>query len=44
MIPTPYKAKLPKNLSYPRGAQAISEALAGARHAAPCVLRALQRP
>ena len=34
MIPTPYKAKLPKNLSYPLGAQAISEALASDPHAA----------
>ena len=44
MIPTHYKAKLPKNLSYPHGAQAIGEALAGAPHAAQCVLRARQCP
>ena len=44
MIPTHYKVMLPKNLSYPLGAQAISEALAGAPHAAHCVLRARQRP
>jgi hypothetical protein len=33
MIPTRSKAKLPKTLSYPLGAEAISEALAGAPHA-----------
>lgn len=33
MIPTRYKAKLPKTLSYSLGAQAISEALADAPHA-----------
>jgi hypothetical protein len=33
MIPTRHKAKLPKTLSYPLGAQAISEALADAPHA-----------
>ena len=32
MIPTRYKAKLPRTLSYPIGAEAISEALAGAPH------------
>jgi hypothetical protein len=30
MIPTRFKSKLPKTLSYPLGAEAISEALAGA--------------
>ena len=44
MIPTHYKAKLPKNLSYPLGAQAISEAPASAPHAAQCVLWASQCP
>ena len=34
MIPTHYKVMLPKNLSYPLGAQAISEALASDPHAA----------
>ena len=29
MIPTRYKSKLPGDLSYPLGAQAVSEALAG---------------
>ncbi len=33
MIPTQYKAKLPKHLSYPIGAEAISEALEAAPHA-----------
>jgi len=33
MIPTRYKSKLPRTLSYPLGAEAISEALAGAPHA-----------
>lgn len=32
MIPTRYKARLPRHLSYPLGAEAISEALAGAPH------------
>jgi hypothetical protein len=32
MIPTRLKAKLPRHLSYPIGAGAISEALAGAPH------------
>lgn len=32
MIPTSFKAKLPRGLSYPVGAEAISEALAGAPH------------
>jgi hypothetical protein len=32
MIPTQHKAKLPRGLSYPIGAEAISEALAGAPH------------
>lgn len=32
MIPTTYKAKLPKLLSYPIGAEAISEGLADAPH------------
>ena len=44
MIPTHHKAKLPKNLSYPLGTQAITEALAGAPYAAQCVLRASQCP
>lgn len=30
MIPTSYKVKLPRHLSYPVGAEAVSEALAGA--------------
>ena len=33
MIPTQYKAKLPRQLSYPIGAQALSMALVGAPHA-----------
>jgi hypothetical protein len=33
MIPTRFKAKLPKGLSYPLGAEAISQTLAGAPHA-----------
>lgn len=33
MIPTRYRSKLPGHLSYPIGAQALSEALAGAPHA-----------
>jgi hypothetical protein len=33
MIPTRYKSRLPGHLSYPIGAQALSEALAGAPHA-----------
>jgi hypothetical protein len=32
MIPTRLKARLPRQLSYPVGAEAISEALAGAPH------------
>ncbi len=32
MIPTQYKSKLPKHLSYPIGSEAISEALEGAPH------------
>lgn len=32
MIPTRFKCKLPRHLSYPIGAEAISEALAGALH------------
>ena len=32
MIPTQYKAKLPRHLSYPIGAESLSEALAGAPH------------
>ena len=32
MIPTRLKAKLPQHLSYPVGAEALSEALAGAPH------------
>lgn len=32
MIPTTYKAKLPKHLSYPVGAEALTEGLAGAPH------------
>lgn len=38
MIPTRSKSKLPKTLSYPLGAQAISEALADAPHAADFTL------
>lgn len=34
MIPTLSKAKVPKAMSYPLGAEAISEGLAGAPHAA----------
>ncbi len=34
MIPTRYKSKLPKTLSWPLGAQAISACLAGAPHVA----------
>src|SRR4051812_5646100 len=33
MIPTRFKAKLPKTLSYPVGAEAISKALGNAPHA-----------
>jgi hypothetical protein len=33
MIPTRYKAKLPKHLSYPIGAEALTEGLVGAPHA-----------
>lgn len=33
MIPTRVKAKLPRNLSYPIGAEALGEELAGAPHA-----------
>jgi hypothetical protein len=33
MIPTKYKSRLPRTLSYPLGAEAISRALAGAPHA-----------
>jgi hypothetical protein len=32
MIPTLYKSRLPRSLSHPIGAQALSEALAGAPH------------
>jgi hypothetical protein len=32
MIPTRFRSKLPRHLSYPVGAEAISEALAGAPH------------
>jgi hypothetical protein len=32
MIPTRFKSKLPKTLSFPLGAEAISEALAGVPH------------
>lgn len=35
MIPTRLKAKLPRHLSYPIGAKAISEALADAPHVGP---------
>ena len=38
MIPTRYKSKLPRTLSYPIGAEAISAALAGAPHAEEFVL------
>jgi hypothetical protein len=33
MIPTQYKAKLPRHLSYPIGAEALTEGLADAPHA-----------
>ena len=33
MIPTHYKAKLPRQLSYPIGAEALTEGLTGAPHA-----------
>ena len=39
MIPTRSKSKLPKALSYPLGAEAISQALAGAPHADELSLR-----
>jgi hypothetical protein len=38
MIPTAHKAKLPKSLSYPLGAEAISIALADAPHVGECKL------
>jgi hypothetical protein len=33
MIPTQYKSKLPRHLSYPIGAEALTEGLVGAPHA-----------
>jgi hypothetical protein len=39
VIPTHYKAKLPKTLSWPLGAEAITAGLGDAPHAAECVLR-----
>jgi hypothetical protein len=44
MIPTRIKSKLPKTLSYPLGAEAISKALADAPHAAEIALSFLDFP
>ena len=38
VIRTDYKSKLPKTLSWPVGAQAVTAGLAGAPHAAECTL------
>ena len=38
MIPTQFKSKLPKTLSWPLGAEAISAGLGGAPHATECSL------
>jgi hypothetical protein len=44
MIPTRFRSKLPKNLTYPIGAEAITAGLAGAPHLDAVQLKFYERP
>lgn len=44
MIPTRFRSKLPAHLSYPLGAEALSQALAGSPHVEDLSVRFWERP